>query len=174
MEFLLRPAVPADLPGILQVMDRAQRALACPDWFVPDTAEYFAAHLDGAEGFCHVAQTPEGELAAYFTVKLAGEADDALGRRLGMQGADLRACAQMDSCCVAPPYRGHSLEGRLMQLAERRLLAWPGRPWLHCLGTVHPDNAPSLYSFLHRGYRIAAADVLCYGGKRRHILQKDL
>ncbi len=174
MEFLLRPAVSTDLPSILRVMHTARQALVCQDWFVPDTAEYFAAHIDSEEGFCYVAQAPAGELAAYFTVKLAGEAADALGRQLGMQGSDLRACAQMDSCCVAPPYRGHSLEGRLMQLAEQRLVNWPGRPYIHCLGTVHPDNAPSLYSFLHRGYAIAAADVLCYGGKRRHILQKDL
>lgn len=174
MDFLLRPAVPEDLPGILQVMHAAQRALACQDWFVPDTQEYFAAHIHSKAGFCQVAQAPDGALAAYFTVKLAGEADDALGRQLGMTGAALRACAQMDSCCVAPPYRGHSLEGRLMELAEGRLQAWPGRPYRHWLGTVHPDNAPSLYSFLHRGYRIAAADVRCYGGKRRHILQKDV
>lgn len=174
MEFQLRAAVPSDLPGILSVMRAAQQALVCQDWFVPDEEAYFAAHINGPEGFCHVAEAPDGQLAAYFTVKLAGEAEDALGRRLDMTGAALRACAQMDSCCVAPPYRGHSLEGRLLELAERRLLAWPGQPYTHCLGTVHPDNAASLYSFLHRGYRIAAADVLCYGGKRRHILQKDL
>lgn len=174
MEFLLRPARPDDLPRILAVMESARQTLECPDWFVPDDEAYFASHIDGAEGFCFVAEAPGGDLAAYFTVKLAGEDPDALGRRLGMAGAQLHACAQMDSCCVAPPYRGHSLEGRLMMLAEQRLRNWPGKPYVHCLGTVHPDNAASLYSFLNRGYRIAAADVLCYGGKRRHILQKDL
>lgn len=174
MEFRLRPAVPGDLPQILDVMNTAQRALACPEWFVPDDEAYFASHIDGEEGFCFVAEAPGGALAAYFTVKLAGKAPDALGWRLGMTGTQLQACAQMDSCCVALPYRGHSLEGRLMELAEQRLRTWPGKPYVHCLGTVHPDNAASLYSFLNRGYRIAAADVLCYGGKRRHILQKDL
>ena len=174
MDFLLRPAVSGDLPGILGVMDAARRVLDCQDWFVPDDEAYFASHIDSEEGFCFVAEAPDGELAAYFTVKLAGEAPDALGRQLGMAEAELSTCAQMDSCCVAPPYRGHSLEGRLMELAEQRLRDWPGKPYVHCLGTVNPDNAPSLYSFLNRGYRIAAADVLCYGGKRRHILQKDL
>lgn len=174
MEFLLRPAVPGDLPGILKVMDAAQRALDCQEWFVPDDETYFASHIDSEEGFCFVAEAPGGDLAAYFTVKLAGDAPDALGRQLDMPDEQLNACAQMDSCCVAPPYRGHSLEGRLMELAEQRLRDWPGKPYLYCLGTVHPDNAPSLYSFLNRGYRIAAADVFCYGGKRRHILQKDL
>lgn len=174
MEFLLRPAVPGDLGGILDVMESARQVLDCQEWFVPDDEAYFASHIDSEEGFCFVAEAPGGELAAYFTVKLAGEAPDALGRRLGMEGTQLQACAQMDSCCVAPPYRGNSLEGRLMELAEQRLQNWPGKPYIHCLGTVHPDNAASLYSFLNRGYRIAAADVLCYGGKRRHILQKDL
>ena len=174
MDFRIRPAAAADVPQILAVMDRARAALPVPEWFVADDAAYLHAHLDGPLGFCLVAETPGRSLAAYFTVKLAGTAPDALGRYLSLDDQALRQTAQMDSCCVAPPYRVHSLEGRLMQLAEQRLLDWPDRPYRHCLGTVHPDNAASLYSFLHRGYRIAAADVLCYGGKRRHILQKDL
>lgn len=72
MDFLLRPAVPDDLGEILRVMHVSRRALACQDWFVPDTEAYFASHIDSGEGFCYVAQAPAGELAAYFTVKLAG------------------------------------------------------------------------------------------------------
>ena len=79
--------------------------------------------------------------------------------------------AQMDSCCVAPRYQGHHLEGRLLLAAEARLR---GTPYQHFVGTVHPDNAASLYTALHRGYRIAAANCLCYGDKLRHIVQKDV
>ena len=136
MDFLLRPAVPDDLGEILRVMHVSRRALACQDWFVPDTEAYFASHIDSGEGFCYVAQAPAGELAAYFTVKLAGEAADALGRQLGMQGAELRACAQMDSCCVAPPYRGRSLEAVSYTHLDvyKRQLAVLGEPFALVLG----------------------------------------
>ena len=149
MEFLLRPAVPGDLGGILDVMESARQILDCQEWFVPDDEAYFASHIDSEEGFA-CGRSPGGELAAYLP-SAGGEAPDALGRRLGMESTQLHACAQMDSCCVAPPYRGNSLEGRLMELAEQRLQNWPGKPYIHCLGTVHPDNAASLYSFFEPG-----------------------
>lgn len=175
MEFVIRPATEQDLPGILAVMAQAQAALPEPDWFVADDAAYLRAHLDGPLGFCLVAQAEaDRELAAYFTVKLAGTAPDALGHHLGLPPQALRRIAQMDSCCVAPAYRGHSLEGRLLLACEARLRQTAGRPWNRCLATVHPDNLASLYSFLNRGYEIAAANIRCYGGKRRHIVSKFL
>lgn len=173
MQFLIRPAEKADVPAIMSVMRAAQAQLPVADWFVADDETYLYDHLSGPAGFCQVATTEHGQVAAYFTVKLAGTAPDALGHFLGMRVCELAATAQMDSCCVAPCYQGNSLEGKLLLSAEARLRRYPGGPWRHALGTVHPDNAASLYSFLHRGYRIAAADQLCYGGKRRHILQKD-
>ena len=169
--YALRPALPGEADAVVAVMQAAQRALPQPDWFVPDDADYIRCHIDGPEGFCLVAQAPDGALAAYLTVKLAGTAPDALGRMLGMGEQELLRTAQMDSCCVAPEHRHHSLEGRLLLAAEQRLRQ---EGWCRCaLATVHPDNAASLYSFLHRGYHVAAAECLCYGGKRRHILQKD-
>lgn len=174
MDFQIRPAAAADVPQILTVMDRARAALPVPEWFVADDAAYLHAHLDGPLGFCLVAETPGRSLAAYFTVKLAGTAPDALGRYLSLDDQALRQTAQMDSCCVVPGCRGHSLEGRLLLECEARLRSRPDGPWRRCLATVHPDNLASLYSFLHRGYSIAAENVLCYGGKRRHILAKLL
>ncbi len=173
MRFLIRPAQQDDVSAIAAVMRAAMEQLPEPDWFVPDDEEYLCAHLAGPAGFCQVATTMDGTLAAYFTVKLAGTAPDALGHYLEMDEAGLCATAQMDSCCVAPLYQGNSLEGKLLLSAEERLRRYPGGPWKCALGTVHPDNLASLYSFLHRGYWIAAADQSCYGGKRRHILRKD-
>lgn len=170
-DYALRPATVGDVPAIMAVMAAARAALPVQDWFVPDDEAYIRGHIDSAAGFCLVAQAPDGTVAAYLTVKLAGAAPDALGRLVGMGVPQLMRTAQMDSCCVAPGHRGNSLEGALLLTAERCLRA---RGTARCaLATVHPDNAASLYSFLHRGYCLAAAEQRCYGGKRRHILRKD-
>ena len=172
MDFELRPARPADVEAIMQVMADAMANLQHPEWFVPDDAVYMAEHISGPKGFCMGAEEKAtGALAAYFTVKLAGTAPDALGWQLGMSEEELNATAQMDSCCVAPPYQGNGLEGRLLLMAEDTLR---GSRYCHLLATVHPDNAASLYTGLHRGYTIAADHVICYGDKVRDILRKEL
>ena len=102
---------------------------------------------------------------------VAGTAPDALGWQLGMSEEELNTTAQMDSCCVAPPYQGNGLEGKLLLMAEDTLR---GSRYRHLLATVHPDNAASLYTGLHRGYTIAANHVICYGDKVRDILYKEL
>ena len=88
-----------------------------------------------------------------------------------MSEEELNTTAQMDSCCVAPPYQGNGLEGKLLLMAEDTLR---GSRYRHLLATVHPDNAASLYTGLHRGYTIAANHVICYGDKVRDILYKEL
>ena len=104
MKFEMRPARPADIEAIMQVMTDAMANLQHPEWFVPDDAVYMAEHISGPKGFCLVAEEKTtGALAAYFTVKLAGTAPDALGWQLGMSEEELNTTAQMDSCCVAPP-----------------------------------------------------------------------
>lgn len=172
MKFELRPARPADVKAIMQVMADAMANLQHPEWFVPDDAVYMAEHISGPKGFCLVAEEKTtGALAAYFTVKLAGTAPDALGWQLGMSEEELNTTAQMDSCCVAPPYQGNGLEGKLLLMAEDTLR---GSRYRHLLATVHPDNAASLYTGLHRGYTIAANHVICYGDKVRDILYNEL
>ena len=90
MKFELRPARPADVEAIMQVMADAMANLQHPEWFVPDDAVYMAEHISGPKGFCLVAEEKTtGALAAYFTVKLAGTAPDALGWQLGMSKEEL-------------------------------------------------------------------------------------
>lgn len=171
-KFVIRPAVAADLAPIMALIDATVRGMEKSEWFLPDTEEYMAAHLDGPGGFCLVAETAEEprELAAYHTVKLAGTAPDALGQYLGMSREELLMTAQMDSCCVAAKYRGNGLQGRLIDAVERRLA---GMPYRHYLATIHPDNAASLQNSLRHGYTVAAT-TLCYGDKLRNIMRKDV
>ena len=94
MKFELRPARPADVEAIMQVMADAMANLQHPEWFVPDDAVYMAEHISGPKGFCLVAEEKTtGALAAYFTVKLAGTAPDALGWQLGMSKEELNTTA---------------------------------------------------------------------------------
>ena len=52
MKFELRPARPADVEAIMQVMADAMANLQHPEWFVPDDAVYMAEHISGSKGFC--------------------------------------------------------------------------------------------------------------------------
>ena len=52
MKFELRPARPADVEAIMQVMTDAMANLQHPEWFVPDDAVYMAEHISGPKGFC--------------------------------------------------------------------------------------------------------------------------
>lgn len=84
MKFELRPARPADVEAIMQVMADAMANLQHPEWFVPDDAVYMAEHISGPKGFCLVAEEKTtGALAAYFTVKLAGTAPRCSGLAVG-------------------------------------------------------------------------------------------
>lgn len=56
MKFELRPARPADVEAIMQVMADAMANLQHPEWFVPDDAVYMAEHISGPKGFCLVAE----------------------------------------------------------------------------------------------------------------------
>ena len=47
MKFELRPASPADVEAIMQVMADAMANLQHPEWFVPDDAVYMAEHISG-------------------------------------------------------------------------------------------------------------------------------
>ena len=92
MEYHIRNACPEDVPDILAIVRQSVAALEhCGhgDWFVADDEAYLNAHLDGEQGFCLVAADTAGTVAAYFTVKFAGTAPDALGRMMGMGDAAL-------------------------------------------------------------------------------------
>ena len=47
MKFELRPARPADVEAIMQVMADAMANLQHPEWFVPDDAVYMAEQPQG-------------------------------------------------------------------------------------------------------------------------------
>ena len=168
MQIRIVPAQEGDLDTLCAIMDAAAAALDNPDLFVADDRAFIARHL-GREGFTLLALA-EGQAAGFLIVRLPGMAEDNLGRDLGLPPEMLGRVAHMESTAVLSPFRGHGIQKQLMARAEA-LLA--GRGFSLCLATVHPDNAPSLHSFLRLGYRVALTKEK-YQGRLRHILCKQL
>lgn len=91
------------------------------------------------------------------------------GYILGLDDIDLRRVVNMDTAVVHPDFRGHGLQKRLMQQAEKEL-AESGKHILLC--TVHPHNHYSLNNLLSQGYTVCKT-VKLYGSER-HLMRKDL
>lgn len=166
LDFTIRKAQAADLPGLLTVMEAAKAGPA--GWFVPDGQAYLAAHLE-KDGFILLAEAPDKAAAGFFMAHFPGLSEKNLGRDAGLCEAELAKAAHMDSAAVLPAYRGHKLQARLVAAGERELAALGYR---HLLCTVHPDNAYSLNNLTGLGYAVARTQEK-YGGLPRHILYKS-
>lgn len=184
-QFYLRRASGEDLPEIMRLMKGAGDWVPEPDWFAGDEEETVARHL-AREGFILVA-LPAGEngrtgsVAGFLMVRFPGNAEDNLGRDVGLSGEELLRTAHLETAVVAPEYQGNGLQYRLFQKAEELLAAegtsgvkgpggWRIR-WL--FATVHPDNRYSRRNMEKLGCQVAT-EVRKYGGKRRLIMWKQL
>ena len=168
--FTIEPATLNDIPDIMSLIEISLPLLPDPDWFVSDTEEFFARHIE-EEGFTLKAVSEEdGRMAAFLTIRIPGLAEDNCGYSLSYPENDLLRVAHMDTCVVHPDYRGNRLESRLIAEAEKRLKE-SGHTIL--LGTVHPDNVASVKSFLKNGFHIEKT-LKKYGGKLRHIMGKKI
>ena len=76
----------------------------------------------------------------------------------------------MDTAAVAPLYRGHHLQDRMMEVCEEEMKK---RGMRYLLATVHPGNPYSLSNVQKRGYGIRATKEK-YGRSLRHILCKEI
>ena len=166
MEFKIRRAGNEDISGMMRVMEEARENPGHPDWFVADDEEYIQDHLDG-KGFAVVAEAGNGDIAGFFVVKYP-EQDNNLGTFLGYSAEQLGQTVIMDSAAVAEIYRGHGLQGKMLDAAEERI---DDNRWRYLLCTVHPDNIYSLSNMESHGY-VKRAEVTCYGGRRRYVLEK--
>ena len=95
MEFQIRKAEPADVRGIMRIMEQAGKCHIHPEWFVVDDEAYVRAHLE-QKGFSVVAEASDGEIAGFFIIKYPDK-DDNLGTYLGFDDRQLSQVAVMDS-----------------------------------------------------------------------------
>lgn len=169
-EFQVRQANEDDIEAITQIIDQIKQGMEQPDWFVASDRTYVEQHIS-TQGFTVVAETIHGEngnIAAAFVVDIPGDAAENLGLELALDQGERMKVAHMDTAVVLPEYRGHQLQGRLLEAAERET-ARQGMKYLMC--TIHPENRYSLNSMMSHGYRIIGTKGM-YGGFLRHILYK--
>lgn len=147
------------------------------DWFSIDPSEEIRGRFLRDEAWLYTVSDAEtrdeagnGSLAGMFMATFPGLAEENLGWDLGFEKEALLQTAHMDTVVVLPAYRGHGLQGQLMQKAEADLTQ-AGYRYLLC--TIHPDNQYSMNHALKLGYKVVKS-TRKYGGLPRNILLKTL
>lgn len=161
------------LPGMLDLLRLICETMENPEWFKAGEEDFFRSCLEES-GFTIAARPVIGTepevLAGFFSVHFPGLGDHNMGRYLGMPDDGLLKVVHMDTAVVAPAYRGHHLQARMLDAAEEHLSHLPYR---YLMATVHPDNHYSLQNMQSRGYRIVDTRNM-YGGVVRHVLLKEI
>ena len=168
--FLIDYATLNDIPAMMNIIEESLPLIQDPNWFVGDTEEFYAKHIDETGFTLKATSVTDASFAAYFTVRYPKLDPDNCGYDLNFTETDLLQTAHMETCVVHPNHRGHHLEARLMEEAIRILKETEYR---HLLGTVHPNNTASLKAFLSNEFHVAKT-LKKYGGKLRHIMYRAL
>ena len=168
--FTIEYATLKDIPSMMNIIEESLPLLPNSDWFVGDTSEFYARHIDECGFTLKAVSNTDDTLAAFFTVRYPKLEEDNCGYDLDFTETELMQVAHMETCVVHPNYRGNHLEARLMKEAIRIL---DQTNYHHLLGTVHPDNTPSLKAFLNNDFHIAKT-LKKYGGKLRHIMYRQI
>lgn len=169
LEFTIRRAESGDVDAIAGIMDIVRENMEQPEWFAADGRSWIESHIR-EQGFTMVAETKArpAEIAAFFIVAFPEAGENNLGQELQLLENQLLLTAHMDSAAVLPQYRGHHLQGRLLEAAEQELCHYPHQ---YLFATVHPENHASLNTMLRHDYVIIATKEK-YHGRLRHILYK--
>ena len=168
--FTIEYATLGDMPSIMNIVTKSVPLIPDSDWFVGDTEEFYSRHIEESGFILKAVSDSDKCLAAFFIVRYPGMEEDNCGYDLSYTKQQLLETAHMESCIVHPDYRGHHLESRLMSEAINILKSTNYR---YLLGTVHPDNIPSVKAFLSNDFHIAKT-LKKYGGKLRHIMYRNL
>ncbi len=169
MRFIIVKAEENESRLFADIIEAAWNSLEKKEWFSADNAEYIDRMMKEGRGMGYKAvETESGATAGVFHVTFPGLSEENLGRDIGLEEEKLDLVAHMDSVAVLPEYRGHGLQMKLMQTAERELEGM-GIRYLMC--TVHPDNGYSRRNMVRQGYR-AVKKVFKYGGYEREIFLK--
>ena len=168
--FTIEYATLEDMPSIMNIITESLPFIPDSDWFVGDTEEFYARHIADAGFILKAISNSDHRLAAFFIIRYPKLEDDNCGYDLSYTEPQLLQTAHMESCVVHPDYRGNHLESRLMSEAINILQT---SHYHYLLGTVHPDNIPSVKAFLSNGFHIEKT-LKKYGGKLRHIMYREL
>jgi len=169
--FRIEKADAGDYQTFADIIQTVWRGLDKKEWFVADNAEYTYEMLTTGKGIGYKAvDINTDKVAGVFLVTKPGDSGGNLGRDAGLGDGELPLVAHMESVAVLPEYRGHRLQYRLMQEAEKDLKE-SGFKYLMC--TVHPDNGYSRNNVMGQGYRSVVVKEK-YGGYRREVFLKEI
>lgn len=170
-DFRIEKADVGDYQIFADIIQTVWNGLSKKEWFVADNAEYTYEMLHSGKGTGYKAVDKDtGEIAGVFMTTIPGDSQDNLGYDGGLDACQLALVAHMDSVAILPKYRGHKLQYRLMQAAEKDL-AERGFKYLMC--TVHPDNCYSRNNVISQGYEFVTVKEK-YGGYMREIFLKRI
>ena len=163
----IRRAVFEDANAIYNMMQKVESVLEDKTLYVCDDYEYVERHLE-KEGFSLVACNEKGEIVGGFLFRFPGNAQDNLGRDIGLSEEVLDRVVHMESVAVLPEYRGHHLQEKMLYYAEKLI---DKNKYSYLLATVSPNNPASYLSFEKCGYSLIMTKEK-YGGLLRRIYQK--
>ncbi len=164
-----RVAKKEDAEEIRRVMQKVYEQMENKSLFVPSSPEEILAHVE-SEGFTVGAYDPQGKMAGHFIVRYPREAEDNLGRDLGLPETELLKVAHMESAVVLPEYRGHHLQIKMLRYAESLI---DKKQFCYFMSTVSPDNPASYRSLEANGYQLMMTKEK-YGGLIRRIYCKKM
>ncbi len=168
-EIVLRIVEKEEAETIYQVMQEVYERLENKALFANSDMDYIRAHIE-AEGFFIGAYDASGKMAGNFMVRYPMEAEDNLGRDIGLAPEELCKVVHMESAVVLPEYRGQHLQVRMLQYAEHRI---DRARFGYFMATVSPDNPASYRSFEQNGYQLMMTKEK-YGGLIRRVYCKKV
>lgn len=169
MNFRIEKATIDEAQQIADLIEEVYEAMPQKEWYVPDNAEYTNSMMASRKGVVYKAVEEEsGELAAILMALYPGVCEENLGNEIGLSVNQQTEVVHMESAAVRPKYRGHGLQARLMDTAEKEAIQ-RNKHYLMC--TIHPSNDFSKNNALKLGYHVMTTK-LKYGGKIRDILLK--
>ncbi len=154
---------------VCQVIQEVYDQLENKELFATSDLDYIKAHL-GAEGFMVAAYDSQGKMVGNFMVRYPMDAEDNLGRDLGIPKEELHKVAHMESAVVLPEYRGNHLQAWMLQYAEHMI---DQEKYIYFMATVSPDNPASYRSLEANGYQMMMTKEK-YGGMLRRIYCKKV
>ena len=164
MKFTIKIAEPKDVTNIHNLMENVYENLEDKSLFFCDDLDYVQRHIKN-EGFA-IKVEQNGKLVASLIVRFPGNAEDNLGRDVGLE--EIHKVAHIESIVVDAKYRGNGLQDKMIKFAEEVIFR---RGYTYLMATVSPDNKHSLDNFERNGYEVKKVKEK-YGGLRRAILLK--
>ena len=163
--FILQPRTGA-YSAVSALIRQVWEELPHKDWFAIDGPDYLSHILSLKSTLVFEACTPEGKLAAVCVLTEPETEEEKLSQYANIPRSEWHQVMHVDIAATLSPYRGHSLQSRLMAYAACFIRQKKDTKYL--MATVHPNNLPSRCSMEKLSYTCVARTTL-YGGLPRCV-----